>query len=114
MKNVKISPDGKVADLKPAGKKFTLKEVQDAVIGFIELWETSNGKDYIVVNKNGINWNLRFNKIASEFFNQNTPYVNTVSLVGEVAVIEKELFDISLVDEQDKRVNFLKKEVKRA
>lgn len=92
MQNVKITPEGIIEDLKPTGKRFTLKELQTVVGGYIEVYHTKDKKKKIVVNEDGNYAKLKYNKIASDFFNQNTKFKN-IKISGTVAVIDAKLLD---------------------
>lgn len=92
MQNVKITPEGIIEDLKPAGERFTLQELQTIVGGYIEVYQTNDKKKKIVVNEDGNYAKLKYNNFASDFFNQNTKFKN-IKISGTVAVIDAKLLD---------------------
>lgn len=56
---------GRVIEVKPALKKFTLDELQDLVNGDIQIIKIAGHKT-MVCNENGINDNLPFNQKATD------------------------------------------------
>jgi DNA-directed RNA polymerase subunit RPC12/RpoP len=80
-----LGPDYKVKFLKPEGNKFTLKELQSKVEGYIEYYPTSNKKYKIIVNEEGLLMRLPLNKFASSFFG--------IHAVGNVLIIPNKLLE---------------------
>ena len=81
-----IKTDGTVAEVHPAnGKKFTLKELQEFVGGYIELVTTREPRRHMYVNEEGTLDGLPLNQKASELIH---PMYCTV-VVGDVLVCEK-------------------------
>ena len=48
-----LKPDGSVEDYPPAGKTYTLEELQKAVGGYIEIVHPGDGRYLMVVNEEG-------------------------------------------------------------
>lgn len=64
MKATLITPDGKVSDVVPSGKKLSLDEMQKLVGGYIERVTIKGGEMY--VDEEGLLKNLPLNQKASE------------------------------------------------
>ena len=78
-----MSPDFKLKIIKPKVDKFTLKELQDLVEGYIEYYPTSNKNYNIIVNEEGLLMGLSLNKISSSVFG--------IHAVGNVLIVPKKL-----------------------
>ena len=72
------------------GSKFSLKELQEFVGGFIEL-VTVPGEKFVVCNEYGKIENLPVNKNATEAFKSSLMSGDTLN--GDIAVISKEYID---------------------
>ena len=84
--NKLYKPDLTSEDIKPAdGKKFTLKELQKMVGGYIEVYPIPSGKGYIICNENGINQGLPPNEYVKMLFG--------IDLVGNVALVDNECYN---------------------
>lgn len=59
-----IKPDGSLEDYPPAGKHYTLEELQQAVGGYIEILHVEKGF-LMVVNEQGKLKDLPVNRLAS-------------------------------------------------
>lgn len=89
MQNYIINTREQKIPFEPANKKeFTLKEVQEAVGGYIELIHL-NQTHYMVVNEEGKLDGLEHNRAATVLCYQNQALQNGDFIVGNVAVIEK-------------------------
>ena len=83
-----MHPDGRTERVVPSGKRWTLKELQGLVGGYIELvaMTPANGHDRCaVVNEDGFRLELPLNYGASLLLGQ--------TIVGPVVVIRPELLD---------------------
>jgi len=61
-----ILPSGDTQDVQPAkGKKFTLKELQDLVGGYIRVWPFKHATHILLVDDDGGPKNLPPNSVAS-------------------------------------------------
>jgi hypothetical protein len=89
MENYIIKTNGEKIAFEPANKKeFTLKEVQTAVGGYIELIHL-NKTHYMIVNEEGKLNQLEANREATSFAYQNLALQPGDFIVGNVAVIQK-------------------------
>lgn len=62
--------NGEVVEITPAnGKKFTLKEAQEYVNGYVELVELKH-REMFICNEEGILLNMPFNKKATEVLHE--------------------------------------------
>lgn len=80
-----LSPYYKVKLVKPVGSKFTLKELQTEVEGYIEYYPTNNKKYKIIVNEEGLLMRLPLNKLASNIFG--------IHAVGNVLIVPNKLIE---------------------
>jgi hypothetical protein len=80
-----ITPDYKLDIIKPEAQKFTLKELQDMVKGYIEIYPTNNKNYHVIVNEEGLLMQLPFNRLSSRIYG--------IHAVGNVLIIPKKLFD---------------------
>ena len=71
--------------LKPNNQVFTLKELQNAVGGYIEIAPSSMEHNYIVVNEEGLIKGLYQNELARKILGK--------KFVGNVLICPKELFE---------------------
>ncbi|GAB3533122.1 hypothetical protein GCM10027443_18030 [Pontibacter brevis] len=92
-KHIKITPDGTVEAIRPGKKLFSVKELRKIVGGNLEVYFTTDKQRAIIMNDNGNPHNMPYNKVASDFFNANTPYMNTVQIKGTVAIIDINAYD---------------------
>ena len=76
-----IRPDNSISIIKPQSNRFSLKELQDYVEGYIEYYPTGNKKYDIIVNEEGLIMRLPFNTLTSKLFGIHT--------VGNVLIIPK-------------------------
>jgi hypothetical protein len=90
-KNIKIEPNGTVSEFNPQGEKFTLKELQEGVGGYIEMYLTKDGKRLIILNEEGKIDGLPLNIVATSFFNTATTLEDV--LVGNVLIVDANLVD---------------------
>lgn len=70
---------------KPLDHRPTLKEAQEIVGGFIELYRVKGTKLTLVLNKDGKRLNLPYNEKASYHF---APLITPTRFVGNVIVLE--------------------------
>ncbi|WP_165820563.1 DUF3846 domain-containing protein [Pontibacter virosus] len=90
MMNVLIAPGVGMTKVKPAnGKKFTLKELQKMVGGYIEMVPNATGEFCYVWNDSGLLLGLEFNPDANFHFFLKSGYYRDLGLVGNVAIVEK-------------------------
>lgn len=88
MRNIIITPKGEIKSYEPAnGKTFTLKELQQAVEGYIEVYPSTDRKQLFVMNEEGFLKGLPLNVLASEIFNASTAHTEA-GLVGSVLLID--------------------------
>ena len=80
-----IYPDFRVEIIRPKESKFVLKELQEAVEGYIEYYPTNNQKIKIIVNEEGLLMRLPLNKIASHIFG--------IHAVGNVLIVPSKLIE---------------------
>lgn len=78
-----ISPDFKIKTIKPSSDKFSLRELQAEVDGYIEYYPTNNQKYHVIVNEEGLLMRLPMNKLSSNVFG--------IHAVGNVLIIPKKL-----------------------
>lgn len=82
---LQFKADGKVETLKPKGRYFTLKELQSAVGGFIELYPSRYMNMLIVCDEEGL---LKRKEVNTIFAN-----LTSIKLVGDVLLCPNELFE---------------------
>jgi len=80
-----IKTDGTVEMIKPECKKFALKELQQCVDGYIEIYPSRNKKIVILVNEEGLLHQLPYNKLAEKIL--------AVRAVGNVLIGPAKLFE---------------------
>lgn len=80
-----IYPDYRIEAIKPKESKFSLKELQDIVEGYIEYYPTNNQKVHIIVNEEGLLMRLPMNKLSSSIFG--------IHAVGNVLVVPRKLIE---------------------
>ena len=84
-----IYPNGESLPFEPKdGKEFSLKELQDAVGGLIEVVSLSNGK-LMIINEEGKFKNLESNHVATELFTPESR-IFPDHIVGNAIVMERE------------------------
>lgn len=69
-----IKPDGTVEDYPPAGKQYTLAELQKAVGGYIQIVRLIP-TGVMVINEDGKLQGLPFNSRATKLYGNNDPIV---------------------------------------
>lgn len=79
-----VKPD-KIELVKPKQKYFTLKELQTAVGGYIELYANAFTDVLTIVNEEGLLKNLPYNRITKKLFN--------FDLVGNVLICPERIFE---------------------
>ncbi|BCR35188.1 DUF3846 domain-containing protein [Mariniplasma anaerobium] len=79
-----ITPDYKVEIVKAKDECFSLKELQEYVNGYIELYPTNNKTYHIIVNEEGLLMRLPLNQLSSKLYG--------IHAVGNVVIIPKKLF----------------------
>lgn len=83
-----IKADGTITEVHPAkGKKFSLKELQGFVGGYIELVTTRTPVRHMYVNEEGMLDNLPYNAAATALIHPK--YVLVDGVRGNVIVCEK-------------------------
>lgn len=80
-----LSPEYKVKLMQPEGEKFSLKELQGVVEGYIEYYPTKNKKYKVIVNEEGLLMRLPFNNLASTIFG--------IHAVGNVLIVPNKLIE---------------------
>lgn len=75
----------KIKLIKPKGKKFTLKELQNAVDGHIEIAQNIFSNYLTVVNEEGLIYNMPFNELSYFLFDE--------EFYGNVLLIPKNIFE---------------------
>lgn len=81
-----VKADGTHIEYKPTGDTFTLKELQEAVGGYIEIIHIDKEYD-MVVNEEGKLYQLPINDVATRIF-QRTRYTQDY-IVGNVLICNK-------------------------
>lgn len=76
-----IKADGTIVDYPPAGKTYTLEEMQKAVGGYIEIVHAGRSQTLIVLNEEGKLQGLPVNNKATELYGNPNDVV-----VGDVLV----------------------------
>lgn len=80
-----LSPNFRAKIIKPEGDKFSLKELQSVVDGYIEYYPSNNKKYKIIVNEEGLLMRLPFNKLSSLAFG--------IHAVGNVLIVPNRLIE---------------------
>ena len=80
-----ISPDYKIKLVHPKKDKFSLKELQEVVEGYIEYYPTNNKKYKVIVNEEGLLKRLPLNKLSSSIFG--------IHAVGNVLIVPNKLIE---------------------
>ncbi len=78
-----VSPEFRLEIIKPKTDKFTLKELQDLVEGYIEYYPTNNKNYKVIVNEEGLLMRLSLNRISSNVFG--------IHAVGNVLIVPRKL-----------------------
>lgn len=88
-----LKPEGPVKKLYPKGKYFTLKELQKAVGGLIEIYPYRDSKHIILVNEEGALLGLQYNINALDTLD--------IDVLGNVLIVPKAIFEEPEEDEDD-------------
>lgn len=88
-----LKPEGPVKKLYPKGKYFTLKELQKAVGGNIEIYPYRDSKHIILVNEEGALLGLQYNINALDTLD--------IDVLGNVLIVPKAIFEEPEEDEDD-------------
>lgn len=92
MNNYIIRTDGTQAPVAPGfGNKFTLKELQYYVGGYIELVHL-NDNQFLIINEEGKLHNLPINKKATDLARDAHCIFACDYIVGDAVIIEQNLF----------------------
>lgn len=84
-----IKADGKVFTVTPANKKtFQLKELQEAVKGFVEIIRLDRHRAIMVINEEGKLIDLPVNETATDLFQEQ--YGHGDYIVGDVLIAQYE------------------------
>jgi hypothetical protein len=85
-----VKTSGEITEVTPHNEKyFSLKEVQEYVGGYVELFRVGN-KQYLF-NEEGTLLDLPYNQVATEFFAKDCKQ-EVVGLVGNVLILDNEQF----------------------
>ena len=88
-----LKPEGPVKKLYPKGKYFTLKELQDAVGGNIEIYPYPYYEDFIIVNEDAVALDLQYNINAVDILG--------IEVLGNVLIVPRAIFEEPEEDEDD-------------
>lgn len=80
-----IKPDGLLQTIKPEAELLSLKQLQAAVGGLVEIYPKHDPLFHFIVNEEGILSKLDFNELAFEIFQ--------IKVVGNLVVIPKGLIE---------------------
>lgn len=80
-----IKTDGGLQTLQPKEKLLSLKQMQDAVGGYIEMYPKADERFHFVVNEEGLLKQLPFNELAFELFG--------IEIVGNLLLTPKGLIE---------------------
>lgn len=82
-----IKADGETKKIYPSnGKRFSLEEMQSCVGGNIEFADTHDKRFKMIINEDGISYNLPMNFWATNMY----PHNKLNSIYGDVLVVKKE------------------------
>lgn len=89
-----IKATGEKIEVKPEGPNgtFTLKQLRDAVGGYIEIVNLHTTNEWMVVNDDGIRLELKVNAAATQLYRDNT-HPNDNLILGDVLVCKKSEID---------------------
>ena len=89
-----IKTDSTYVEVQPKnGKKFSLKELQEYVGGYIELITLPNTNEYMVINEEGKIMNLPENGFASAIAQDQTAIYEDDYIAGDVLIIKQNEID---------------------
>lgn len=80
-----LKPEGPFKKIKPKGKYFTLKELQDAVGGNIEIYPYPYADEFILVNEEGALLDLEYNINALDTLG--------IEVFGNVLIVPRAIFE---------------------
>lgn len=94
-----IPPSGRVLEFPPNnGKNYTLKELQTAVGGYIEVVRLGPSGRCLVINEEGKLMQLPFNMRATALFHHAHPHLRHDSICGNAVFCE---YDLMRGDDED-------------
>ena len=89
-----IKTDSTYVEVQPKnGKKFSLKELQEYVAGYIELIELPITNEYMIINEEGKIMNLPENRFATAIVNDQKVIMPHDYIAGDALIIKQNEID---------------------